>query len=124
MKKRFLLAGGGAPEIELSRRLNAYAKTLPGMDSYCLKAYAEALEVIPYTLAENAGMHPIAIVTALRKQHAEGEIYAGINVKKCCISNMLEGNVVQPLLVTSSAIKLATETVQMILKIDDLVGVR
>ena len=124
VKKRFLLAGGGAPEIELSRRLNAYAKTLPGMDSYCLKAYAEALEVIPYTLAENAGMHPIAIVTALRKQHAEGEIYAGINVKKCCISNMLEGNVVQPLLVTSSAIKLATETVQMILKIDDLVGVR
>ena len=48
VKKRFLLAGGGAPEIELSRRLNAYAKTLPGMDSYCLKAYAEALEVIPY----------------------------------------------------------------------------
>merc|ERR1712124_213359 len=98
-----------------------WSKTQMGMDSYCVKAYAEALEVVPYTLAENAGMHPIAMVTALRKQHAAGEIYAGINVKKCCITNMMEADVVQPLLVSLSALKLATETVQMIMKIDDLV---
>lgn len=72
VKKRALIVGGGAPEIEISLRLTAWAKTLTGMQAYCVRAFAEALEVIPYTLAENAGMHPIQIVTELRRQHAEG----------------------------------------------------
>lgn len=84
----------------------------------------QALEIVPYTLAENAGMHPIAIVTELRKRHAEGMKSAGINVKKSTISDILEENVLQPLLVSTSAIALATETVRMILKIDDIVAVR
>ena len=84
----------------------------------------DALEVIPYTLAENAGLHPIQIVTELRKRHASGEHHYGINVKKGQIADMRKANVWQPLLVSISALKLATETVQMILKIDDMIGVR
>ena len=124
VKKRALIAGGGAPEIHVSRRLMEYAKTLKGMEAYCFQAFAEALEVIPTTLAENAGLNPIAIVTELRNRHAQGDQSAGINVRKGIISNILEENVIQPLLVSTSAIELAAETVKMIMKIDDIVGVR
>lgn len=89
------------------------------MESYCFQAYAEALEVIPTTLAENAGLNPIAIVTELRNRHAKGEATAGINVRKGTISNILEENVLQPLLVSTSALELATETVCLLLRIDD-----
>jgi len=123
IKQRFLMAGGGAPESEVALRLKEYADTLTGMDSYCIKAFAEALEVIPYTLAENAGMKPIDVVTELRKRHAEGQKGAGINVKTFEVSDMYELNVVQPLLVSTSAIQLATEAVAMILKVDDLIVV-
>ena len=81
-------------------------------------------QVIPYTLAENAGLDPIQIVTTLRQHHAEGRRYDGINVRKGCITDMLQEAVVQPLLVTSSALGLASECVRMILKIDDIVPVR
>ena len=97
---------------------------MQGMDSYCVRAFAEALEVVPYTLSENAGLNPIQMVTELRRLHARGEKYAGINVKKGCITNMLEENVLQPLLVTTSALTLATECVRMIMKIDDIVPTR
>jgi len=124
VKKRFLISGGGAPEVEAALRLKEYALGMTGMDSYCIKAFAEALEVIPYTLAENAGMKPIDIVTELRKKHAEGITGAGINVKKSVVSDMYDLNVLQPLLVSTSAINLATETVCMILKVDDLIVVQ
>ncbi|KAL5635692.1 hypothetical protein ACGC1H_004487 [Rhizoctonia solani] len=119
VKKRALIAGGGAPEIHVSRLLSQYAQTLKGMESYCFQAYADALEVIPTTLAENAGLNPIAIVTELRNRHALGEKNAGINVRKGLISNILEEDVVQPLLVSTSAVELATETVALLLKVDD-----
>jgi len=124
VKKRYLIAGGGAPEIEIALKLSAWAKTLTGAHGVCVRAFADAMEVIPYTLAENAGMNPIAIVTELRKQHAAGHKTAGINVRKSIISDILEENVLQPLLVSTSALALATETVRMILKIDDMVAVR
>ncbi|KAJ3416007.1 T-complex protein 1 subunit delta [Chytridiales sp. JEL 0842] len=124
VKNKALIAGGGAPEIEVSQRLYKYAKTLKGMEAYCFQAFAEALEVIPTTLAENAGLNPINIVTELRNRHNKGEVTAGINVRKGTISNILEENVIQPLLVSTSAIELAAETVKMIMKIDDIVAVR
>ncbi|GBG89754.1 hypothetical protein CBR_g49606 [Chara braunii] len=80
--------------------------------------------VIPYTLAENAGLNPIQIVTELRNAHANGEVNTGINVRKGIVTNILEENVVQPLLVSTSAISLAAECVRMILKIDDIVITR
>jgi len=79
---RALIAGGGAPEIEVAVRLMEHAHTLRGMEAYCFRAYAEAMEVIPSTLAENAGLNPIYVVTELRKRHANGESTTGINVRK------------------------------------------
>lgn len=122
VKERALIAGGGAPEIELSIRLSEYANTLTGMEQYCFRQFAEALEVVPFTLAENAGLNPIATVTELRNRHAKGEKTAGINVRKSTITDILEENVVQPLLVSISAITLASETVRSILKIDDIIN--
>jgi len=123
VKKRALIAGGGAAEIEMSIRLNEYSQGLTGVDAYCFRAFAEALEIIPLTLAENAGLNPISTVTDLRNRHAQGGVTAGINVRKGIITNILEENVVQPLLVSTSAVTLASETVRSILKIDDIINV-
>ena len=109
-------------ETELFLKLQEHANTLVGADAYCFKAFAEALEVIPYTLAENAGLNPIATVTELRNRHAQGEVSSGINVRKGTITNILDENVMQPLLVSTSAVNLASETVVSILKIDDVVN--
>lgn len=124
VKRRFMIAGGGAPEAECALQLTQWAKTLTGVRAYCVRAFAEALEIIPYTLAENAGLNPIGLVTELRNQHSRGSVYAGVNVKKGVISDMWAEHVVQPLLVNLSEISLATECVGMILKIDDLIPVR
>jgi T-complex protein 1 subunit delta len=120
-KFRSILPGGGAPEIEIAVKLYEISNSTQGLNAYCLKAYAEALEVIPYTLSENAGLSPINIVTELRNRHTNGEKHTGINVKKGTVSNMFDENVIQPSLVTLSALKLATEVTRMILKIDDIV---
>jgi len=123
VKKRFLVPGGGAPETHLSVKLTQFGQTLQGIDAYCFRVFAEALEVIPSILAENAGLSSISTVTELRNRHARGEHHAGINVRKGWISNIVEENVLQPLLVSSSAITLAAECVRSILKIDDIVHV-
>jgi len=121
VKKKFLIPGGGAPEMEVSQKLAKWASTVGGINAVCIEAFADALELIPYTLAENAGMQPVEIVTKLRAAHAQGETFAGINVRKGTISNIFDEQVVQPLLVSTNSLKMATETVRMILKIDDIV---
>jgi len=123
VKNRNLVPGGGAVEAELSLRLGQRAKEIGGVDGYCLQRYAEALEVIPYTLAENAALNPIEVVTELRKRHNAGEKNAGINVRKAGVSDMATEEVYQPLLVSSSMMTLSTECVRSILKIDDIVNV-
>jgi T-complex protein 1 subunit delta len=95
--------------------------TLKGLDAIVFRAYAEALEIIPFTLAENAGLNPINVVTELRNRHNKGEKHSGISVKKNAIVDMKAENVLQPSLVTKSALTLSTEVVRMILKIDDVV---
>lgn len=124
VKKRYLIGGGGSPEAECSLKLTQWSKTLTGVKAYCVRAFAEALEIIPYTLAENAGLNPISMVTELRNRHNAGEVSAGINVRRGAITDMWAEHVVQPLLVNTSEISLATECVGMILKIDDLIAVR
>jgi T-complex protein 1 subunit delta len=124
VKKKALIPGGGAPEMEVSQKLLQWARKLGGVNAVCVEHYAEAMELVPYTLAENAGMSSVEIVTQLRAAHMNGDKFAGINVKKGCISNIYDEKVVQPLLVSVSSIKMATETVRMILKIDDVVMTR
>jgi T-complex protein 1 subunit delta len=121
VKKKALLAGGGAPEIEIAHSLSAQARELTGTESICWKAFAEAMEVIPTTLAENAGLNSIRVVTDLRHRHAQGQRNAGVSIKSGGVKNdIAEENVLQPLLVSTSAIELAAETVKMILRIDDI----
>jgi len=126
VKEKFLVAGGSAPEIAVALGISAESKKMTGMDAYIYRAFAEAFEIVPFTLAENAGLNPILMVTELRNKHAGGMKSAGINIKKGAISDMMLESppVVQPLLVSTSAIKLAAETVAMIMKIDDVILVR
>jgi len=124
VKSRFLMVGGGAPEVETSLKLSEFGAKLGGMSGYCIEAFARALDIIPYTLAENAGLSPINMVTELRRRHALGDKTCGINVKAGAITDMKDENVLQPLLVSTSAMKLASEFCRMMLKIDDIVGVR
>jgi T-complex protein 1 subunit delta len=119
-----MIAGGGAPETALSVRLSQFAKTRGGVESQVIEAYAEALEHIPTILAENAGLSAISVVTELRNRHSQGKHTHGVNIRRGGVSCMLEENVVQPLLVSLSAIQLATECISMIMKIDDLVSTR
>jgi T-complex protein 1 subunit delta len=121
VKKRALVPGGSAVEMEVAQKLQEYSRSIFGTDAYCVRMYGEALELIPYTLAENAGMDPINFVTELRNKHIQGDKFSGINVRRNTIMNMLDDNVVQPALVSISALTLATECVRMILKIDDIV---
>ncbi|KAL1990187.1 hypothetical protein VTN49DRAFT_6026 [Thermomyces lanuginosus] len=121
VKKRALIAGGGAPEIEIAHRLGTRARELTGTESICWKAFADAMEVIPTTLAENAGLNSIKVVTDLRHRHAQGAKNAGVSIRSGGVKdNITDENVLQPLLVSTSAIELAAETVKMILRIDDL----
>ena len=122
-----VIVGGGAAEVHLAVRLSEWSRGLAsGPASLAVAAYAEALLAIPTVLAENAGMDPIAVVTELRNLHSGSASSSyGINVRRAGVADLggPEG-VYQPLLVTASALQLATETVAMILKIDDMVQTR
>jgi thermosome len=117
-----ILAGGGAPELEVSRTLKKYAETLPGREQLAVKGFAEALEIIPMTLTENAGLDPIDILSELRARHEKGEIWAGIEVNDGKVEDMKEAGVFEPLSVKKQIIKSATEAASMILKIDDVIA--
>ncbi|QIW98167.1 hypothetical protein AMS68_003685 [Peltaster fructicola] len=127
VKKRALLPGGGAPEMAVSTQLSQIASTAQFPDSICWKEFANALEVVPITLAENAGLNSIRVVTELRARHAKGETNVGVSIKKGGVGIMggddkhgASEGVMQPLLVSTSALELASETVKMILRIDDI----
>eukprot|EP00917_Polyrhabdina_sp_WS-2016_P032733 GHVP01069773.1.p1 GENE.GHVP01069773.1~~GHVP01069773.1.p1 ORF type:complete len:539 (+),score=110.08 GHVP01069773.1:664-2280(+) len=121
VKHPAVVPGGGCPEMEVSQRLLEWSRTLPGVDQLSVRRYAEALQLIPSTLAENAGLNPVETVTELIAAHSKGQTYHGVNVKGGArVANMKEQRVLQPLLVTKSAINLATEVTMLILKIDDV----
>lgn len=120
VKERGLIAGGGAPEIEISRRLNKESRSMEGVKAFIWQEFAQALEVIPTTLAENAGLNSIRVVTELRSRHEAGEINEGISVRRSGTGNTYEEHILQPVLVSTSAITLASECVKSILRIDDI----
>ena len=117
-----VVAGGGAPELEVSRGLKKYAETLPGREQLAVMAFAEALETIPATLTENAGLDPIDILSDLRARHEKGETWAGIEVVTGKIQDMSKAGVFEPLAVKKQIIKSGTEAASMILKIDDVIA--
>ncbi|HYB68600.1 MAG TPA: thermosome subunit beta [Candidatus Acidoferrales bacterium] len=117
-----IVAGGGAPELEVSRMLKKYAETLPGREQLAAKAFAEALEAVPITLAENAGLDPIDIISDLRSRHERGETWAGIEVNNGKTQDMAKAGVYEPLAVKKQIVKSATEASTMILKIDDVIA--
>jgi thermosome len=120
-----IVAGGGAPEAELAKNLRSFAVKVGGREQLAVEAFAEAVEAIPLTLAENAGLDPIDIMVALRAEHEKADSkYFGIEVTTGKIKNMLDLLVLEPLRVKQQVIKSATEAANMILKIDDLISVK
>jgi thermosome len=117
-----VLTGGGSVFAALSRELRAYAEGIGGREQMAIEAFASALEVIPRTLAENAGLDPVDTIIELRKAHAEGKSHTGINVYDGGVSDMKAANVLEPLRVVEQAIQSATETAVMILRIDDVIS--
>jgi thermosome len=117
-----VVAGGGAPELEVSRMLKKYADTLPGREQLAVRGFAEALESIPMTLTENAGLDPIDILSELRARHEKGETWAGIEVNSGKIQDMTKASVFEPLAVKKQIIKSGTEAATMLLKIDDVIA--
>lgn len=117
-----ILAGGGAPEMEIARTLRDYAKSLPGREQLAVQRYAEAIEIVPLTLGENAGLDPIDILTELRARHEKGEKWAGVDVFEGKVKDMESLEVYEPLVVKKQLIKSATEAATMILKIDDVIA--
>lgn len=94
VKKRFLVPGGACVEMEVAQKLQAYSREIFGSSSYCVRQYGESLELVPYTLAENAGLDPITFVTELRNKHIQGHKFEGLNIKRSKIMNMHDDNVV------------------------------
>ncbi len=117
-----VLTGGGSVLAALSRDLRTYAETVGGREQMAIEAFASALEIVPRTLAENAGLDPVTTLIELRKAHADGQSHAGINVYEGGVVDMKEANVVEPMRVVEQAIQSATETAIMILRIDDVIS--
>jgi len=117
-----IVAGGGAPEMEVARALKQYAETLPGREQLAVRCFAESMEAIPLILGENAGLDPIDILSEIRARHEKGETWAGVGVQECKVQNMTELEVYEPLAVKKQIIKSATEAACMILKVDDLIA--
>jgi len=117
-----VLTGGGSVLAALSRALRAFGEGIGGREQMAIEAFSCALEVIPRTLAENAGLDPVNTIIDLRKAHAEGKNHFGVNVYEGGVQDMLEAKVLEPQRVVEQAIQSATETAIMILRIDDVIS--
>ncbi|MEG9193979.1 MAG: thermosome subunit beta [Candidatus Methanoglobus sp.] len=119
-----VVAGAGAPEMELSLRLKQWAPSVGGREQLAIEAFASALEVIPRTLAENAGIDPIDVIVNLKSAHEKGQKYAGVDVDTGKVVDMKERGVIEPLRVKTQAIQSATEVAVMILRVDDVIAAK
>jgi len=117
-----VVAGGGAPEVEVAIRLRKWAGKLSGREQLAAMEFAEALKAIPETLAENSGLDPIDILAELMERHEKGEKWAGIDVLGGKVGDMEKLAVYEPLVVKEQIIKSAAEAASMILRIDDVIA--
>ncbi len=121
LKEGAIVAGAGAIEMEAAKGVRHYAGTLGGREQLAVQAFADALEVIPRTLAENAGLDPIDVLTQLRFAHDNGQAGAGINVFTGEVMDAWTEGVIEPLKIKTQALSSATEVAEMILRIDDVI---
>jgi thermosome len=117
-----VVGGGGATEVELAQELRDYADSVGGREQLAINAFADALEVIPRTLAENAGFDPIDTLVDLRNKHDDGEIWAGIDVTSGESEKLFDEGVVEPQQIKTQAVSSASEAAEMILRIDDVIS--
>lgn len=122
LKTGLVVPGGGAIEVELARRLRNFGQTLSGREQLAVEEFASALEFIPTTLAENAGMDPIDVLTELKSRHDSGERNAGLNLFTNKVENVLEARIIEPYKIKNQAINSASEVATMILRIDDVIA--
>ncbi len=122
LEKPAIVAGGGAPEAYAAARLREWATGLQGREQLAAEKFAEALEVIPLALAENAGMDPIDTLTELRAKQSKGSKWTGVDARNAKVADMSKLDVVEPLAVKEQIIKSATEAASMILRIDDVIA--
>ena len=123
IEKPLIVAGGGSPEAYLAGKLKQWADSFDGREQLAIKQYAESLESIPLTIAENAGMDPIDSIIALRAKQNSGEKTTGINAREGKIGDVYSLDIVEPLAVKEQIIKSATEAACMILRIDDVIAI-
>ncbi|MBN1502445.1 TCP-1/cpn60 chaperonin family protein [Candidatus Woesearchaeota archaeon] len=117
-----VVAGAGAPEIELARNIRHYAESLSGREQLALNAFADAMEIIPRTLAENAGLDPINVLTELKSAHDKNKKWAGIDVFTGKVMDAWQHGVIEPLKIKTQAVSSASEVATMILRIDDVIA--
>ncbi|HZW56290.1 MAG TPA: thermosome subunit beta, partial [Nitrososphaerales archaeon] len=122
LEKPAIVAGGGAPEAEIASKLREYANKLSGREQLAVLKFADALESIPLTLAENAGMDPIDTQVDIRAKHGQGKKWFGINVRTGKVSDMMGDDIVEPAAVKEQIIRASTEAAGMILRIDDVIA--
>ncbi|MDE1832317.1 MAG: TCP-1/cpn60 chaperonin family protein [Thaumarchaeota archaeon] len=122
IEKPAVVAGGGAPEEFLASNLKEWADKFEGREQLAIKKYAEALEVIPLTIAENAGMDPINTMVTLRAKHSQGRKWTGIDARNTRVADMFAIDIIEPIVVKEQIIKSATEAACMILRIDDVIA--
>ncbi len=122
IEKPAVVAGGGAPEEYLASHLKDWADRFEGREQLAIKKYAEALEVIPLTIAENAGMDPINTMVTLRAKQSQGKKWTGIDARNTRVADMYSLDIIEPVAVKEQIIKSATEAACMILRIDDVIA--
>ncbi len=119
-----MTAGGGAAATAIAMALRDYAPSVGGREQMAIEAFANAIEVIPKTLSENAGLDPIDMMLEIRNAHKKGKKYAGINVFEGKVDDMLKNNVIEPLRVSMQEIDASSEAATMILRIDDVIAAK
>jgi len=122
LERPIIVAGGGSPEAFTAAKLRDWVSTLTGREQLAAEKFAESLEVIPLTLAENAGMDPIDTITDLRSKQSKGSKWTGIDVRNSKIADISKLEIFEPLVVKEQIIKSATEVASMILRIDDVIA--
>ena len=124
LESKKIVPGGGAPEIEVAEQLRQYASTITGRDQLAVKAFADAVEEIPFNLAENAGFDPIDVLVRLRSSHGAGKGSYGLEMNSGKPADMIEAGVVEPLKVKTQAIKSGTAAATLVLRVDDVIAAK